>query len=91
VGVPDVSVFGGPHFRGRPAGWGDEQVSAWVSQHYHQPSDEYPPLPGGWDLSGAVEDAQLGLVVALRVANAPGLPQWRKGDEFEAARLAAPR
>jgi Zn-dependent M28 family amino/carboxypeptidase len=91
VGVPDVSISGGPHYLGRSVGWGDEQVAAWVGQHYHQPSDEYPAWPGRWDLSGAVEDAQLGLVVALRVANAPGLPQWTKGDEFERARLAAPR
>ncbi|HVO19692.1 MAG TPA: M28 family peptidase [Anaeromyxobacter sp.] len=91
VGVPDLSVSGGPHFRGRPPRWGDEQVTAWVSQHYHQPSDEYPPWPGRWDLSGAVEDAQLALVVALRVANAQGLPRWRKGDEFEAAQVSTPR
>ncbi len=90
-GVPDLSLGGGPHYRGRPAAWGEQRVGEYVTRHYHQPSDEYLPWPGRFDLSGAVEDAQLMLVVALRVANAPGLPQWRKGDEFEKARLAAPR
>jgi Zn-dependent M28 family amino/carboxypeptidase len=91
LGVPDVSLRGGPHYRGRPEGWGQERQREFETRHYHQPSDEYPPAPGRWDLSGTVEDAQLQLVVGLRIANAPELPRWRKGDEFEAARLAATR
>ncbi len=91
LGVPDVSLRGGPHFAGRPDGWGAQQIADFFGQHYHQPSDEYPPFPGRWDLSGAVEDAQLQLLVGLRIANDPKLPQWKKGDEFEAARQCAPR
>ena len=91
VGVPDVSVKGGPHYLGRPEDWGREQQKAFEQQRYHQPSDEYPPAPGRWDLSGAVEDAQLQLVVGLRVADAPELPRWKAGDEFEAARREALR
>lgn len=89
LGVPDVSLRGGPHFAGRPDGWGAQQAAEFYGKHYHQPSDEYPSA--GWDLSGAVEDAQLQLLVGLRIANDPRLPQWRKGDEFEAARRSAPR
>lgn len=89
VGVPDVSVKGGPHYLGRPDEWGREQQTAYERHHYHQPSDEYPPAPGRWDLSGAVEDAQLQLVVGLRLADAPELPRWQAGDEFEPARRAA--
>jgi Zn-dependent M28 family amino/carboxypeptidase len=91
LGVPDVSLRGGPHYGGRPDGWGAQQAAEFYGKHYHQPSDEYPPFPGRWDLSGAVEDAQLQLLIGLRIANDPRLPQWKKGDEFEQARLAAPR
>ena len=91
VGVPTVSVKGGPHYVGRPDDWGREVQTEYERKNYHQPSDEYPPAPGRWDLSGAVEDAQLQLVVGLRLANAPDLPRWTPGDEFESARLAAPR
>ncbi len=55
------------------------------------PSEEFR---ADWDLSGAVEDAQLLLLAGLRIANDPKLPGWKPGDEFEAARkaaLAAPR
>ena len=88
VGVPPVALKGGPEYAGRPPGWGNEQTLAFEQRDYHQPSDEYH---GDWDLSGAIEDAQLQLTVALRIANAPALPQWKKGDEFEAARKAAAR
>jgi Zn-dependent M28 family amino/carboxypeptidase len=86
IGVPVVAAQGGPTYVGRPQGWGREQHEEYERTHYHQPSDEYPPYPGGWDLSGAVEDAQLQLVVGLRIAGAPELPQWTPGDEFERAR-----
>ncbi|HTP50823.1 MAG TPA: M28 family peptidase [Anaeromyxobacteraceae bacterium] len=91
VGVPVVSVVGGPTYVGRPPGWGKEQVDRYVAQDYHQTTDTYPPAPASWDLGGAVEDAQLQLVVGLRVADAPTLPAWKPGDEFEQARLQAAR
>jgi Zn-dependent M28 family amino/carboxypeptidase len=39
-----------------------------------------------WDLSGAVEDAQLLFAVGYRVANAPKFPEWKPGNEFRAKR-----
>jgi Zn-dependent M28 family amino/carboxypeptidase len=86
VGVPAVAVKGGPDYAGRPTGWGDQQMLNYERTDYHQPSDEYH---GDWDLSGAVQDAQLQLVVGLRLANAPALPSWTPGDEFEKARQTA--
>ena len=88
VGVPPVAVKGGPDYAGKPKGWGEEQQIQFERKNYHQPSDEYA---GDWDLSGDVQDAQLQLVVGLRIANAPALPQWTPGDEFEAARKTAAR
>ena len=86
VGVPPVAVKGGPNYAGKPKGWGEQQQVDYERHHYHQPSDEYH---GDWDLSGAVQDAQLQLVVGLRVANAPSLPKWTPGDEFGSARKTA--
>jgi Zn-dependent M28 family amino/carboxypeptidase len=88
VGVPSIYVKGGPDYLGRPKGWGEEQMLDYQNHHYHQPSDEYH---GDWDLSGAVQDAQLQLLVGLRIANAPSMPRWLPGDEFEAARKTAAR
>jgi Zn-dependent M28 family amino/carboxypeptidase len=88
VGVPVIHARGGPNYVGRPPGWGQEQQEAFEQRDYHQVTDEYH---GDWDLSGAVQDAQLDLVVGLRVANAPEMPQWTPGDEFEKARKTAAR
>jgi Zn-dependent M28 family amino/carboxypeptidase len=88
AGVPPVAVKGGPDYEGQPKGWGDERALEYERKHYHQPSDEYH---GDWDLAGTVQDAQLQLLVGLRIGNAPQMPTWTPGDEFEAARKSAAR
>jgi hypothetical protein len=87
VGVPGVYVRGGPSYVGKPASYGVEVVEAYERTHYHQPSDELDP---SWDLSGAVEDAQLLFVTGERVANSDALPAWKPGDEFAKRRAAKP-
>lgn len=86
AGVPAAYFGSGLDFVGRPEGWGKRQREIWEETHYHQPSDE---LSDEWDLSGAVEDAQLYFYLGVLVANAPRMPEWNKGDEFEAARKRA--
>ncbi|MGQ0504456.1 MAG: M28 family peptidase, partial [Myxococcaceae bacterium] len=86
VGVPSAYFGSGMDFVDRPEQWGKEQRELWEKKHYHQTSDDVTPA---WDLSGAVEDAQLYFQLAIRVANADAMPTWKKGDEFEAARLRA--
>lgn len=83
IGVPAIYIDNGLDFIGKPKGWGKEQVNSWISQHYHQPSDEYLT---SWDLSGAVEDAQLMFLLGLKIANHEQMPQWMPGDEFEKIR-----
>jgi Zn-dependent M28 family amino/carboxypeptidase len=86
IGVPAVYLSEGTDFIGHEPGWGREQIEAFERQHYHQPSDEWND---SWNLDGAIDDVRLMLVVGLRVADAPALPSWRRGDEFEAARKKA--
>lgn len=88
VGVPSLYARGGPNYAGRPQGWGDEQALNFERHDYHQPSDEYH---GDWNLEGAVQDAQLQMITGMRIANAPQMPRWVPGDEFEAARKTAQR
>lgn len=86
MGVPAVYLGSGLDFIGQPPGWGREQREKWEAERYHQPGDEFDP---SWDLSGAVEDTRLYLLIGLRVANAPRMPAWKKGDEFEDIRKKA--
>ena len=86
IGVPALFLRTGIDFVGRPPGWGAEQAERWTQEHYHQPSDDFDPT---WDLEGMVDDARLGFAIAEAVAEAPAMPTWNPGDEFEAARRAA--
>ena len=79
IGVPSIWFESGRDFVGRPRGWGDEVVPAWIEQHYHQPSDEVTPQ---WNFEGMALDARLGFLVAAAVAEGAAMPRWREGDEF---------
>jgi Zn-dependent M28 family amino/carboxypeptidase len=84
VGVPAAYFSSGHAFRDRPEAWGREQREKWELTHYHQPTDE---LLSSWDLSGAVEDVKLIAQLIVKLADAPAMPTWTRGDEFELARL----
>jgi Peptidase family M28/PA domain len=85
-GVPAAYFDSGTEVIGKPTGWGKQRIEEWEEKDYHQPSDE---LTNDWNLSGAVEDARLDFWLGVRVANADRMPEWNKGDEFEAARKKA--
>ena len=88
IGVPAMYLDPGTDFVDRPPNWGREQIDHYFDVNYHQPNDEYDPA---WDLDGMIADALLGYWTGLAIANADEMPQWNKGDEFEAARLEAQR
>ena len=86
IGVPSLAFDAGVEFPGKPEGWGKAQMEKWEAAHYHAPSDE---VNATWKPDGAVEDARLGFVCGLAIAQADALPAWKAGDEFEAARKEA--
>jgi hypothetical protein len=86
VGVPAAYFDSGTDVIGKPAGWGKQKIEEWEEKDYHQPSDE---LNAEWDLSGAVEDTRLDFWLGAKVASADRMPEWNRGDEFEAARKKA--
>ena len=86
VGVPAAYFDSGTEVIGKPEGWGKKRIEEWEEKDYHQPSDE---LNDQWDLGGAVEDVRLDFWLGVKVANADRMPEWNRGDEFEAARRKA--
>ena len=56
---------------------------SYTATRYHQPDDEYDAR---FNLEGAVLDTRLCLECLLLVANAPDVPTWTPGDEFEKLR-----
>ncbi|MEO6809321.1 MAG: M28 family metallopeptidase [Isosphaeraceae bacterium] len=85
VGVPALNAKGGSEYIGKPADYGRQKRDEYTRRDYHKVSDEVKP---DWDLSGAVEDAELLLEVGDRVAGAATYPEWKPGAEFKARRDA---
>ena len=82
-GVPALDPDAGIEYVGKDAAYGKTKRDEYTNNDYHSPSDEVKP---DWDLSGAVEDAQLLMAVGYRVANAEKIPEWKPGNEFKAKR-----
>jgi Zn-dependent M28 family amino/carboxypeptidase len=79
VGIPAFSIEEGQDLLGKPPGTGAKLFAEWNEKRYHQPTDQYH---GDWDVSGMVEYARFGLLIAKEVANQTQIPTWRAGDEF---------
>jgi len=84
-GVPALYLKAGDEYVGKPPGYGETKVNEFIDRDYHKVSDEVKP---DWDLGGAVEDLQLVLDIAWRVAEERRRPEWKPGSEFKAAREA---
>jgi Zn-dependent M28 family amino/carboxypeptidase len=84
AGVPAFNVgsavfSGDGHFEFEHAHAQGSAKMVGYKQDYHQVTDEYR---ADWDLSGMVQQAQFTLNLGYAVANAPGMPTWKKGDAF---------
>ncbi|HVF41358.1 MAG TPA: M28 family peptidase, partial [Pyrinomonadaceae bacterium] len=82
-GVPALDPDTGTNFVGKPPEYGKQKRDEYTERDYHKPSDEVKP---DWDLSGAVEDAQLFFAVGLNVLQGDKYPEWKPGTEFKAIR-----
>lgn len=79
VGIPAISLKEGNDYKGRPKGWGEEQFRAYNTAHYHQPSDE---VRDSWDFRGMIQEAEIGLAIGRKIADAPEKPRFNPDDEF---------
>ncbi len=85
TGVPSFSVNEGIKFKGHDEAWGMAQLDDYTAHRYHQPSDEYHP---GMDYTSDAAMARFGFALGWEAASQASLVGWKKGDEFEKARLA---
>jgi Zn-dependent M28 family amino/carboxypeptidase len=83
VGVPALYTDAGTDYVGKDAAYSKQKRDEYTEKDYHKPSDEIKP---DWDLSGAVEDAQLLTLIGQRVAHGDKFPEWKTGSEFKAKR-----
>jgi len=86
VGIPAFSINEGIKFKGHDEAWGLAQDEDYTAHRYHQPNDEYHP---GMDWTSDAAMARFGFALGWEAANQQRPVGWKKGDEFEKARLAS--
>ena len=86
VGVPAFSVNEGRKFRGKTLEWGNEKYDEYTAKDYHHPSDEYRDW---FDFTANAVMSKFGFALGWKAAEEPGTIGWKKGDEFERARVAS--
>ena len=81
-GVPALMLLGGPD--GDVSAW-IPRARKWLETDYHSPSDTIKP---DWDWTGPQTLARVGMIIGLRVANAPNVPAWNSSSPFNKPRGA---
>jgi len=84
-GVPALYTDSGINYEGKDEAFSKKKRDEYTDHDYHKPSDEIKP---DWDLTGAVDDAQLLMMIGYRVAQGDKFPEWKAGSEFKAKRDA---
>jgi Zn-dependent M28 family amino/carboxypeptidase len=79
AGIPAFSIEHATEFVGKPAGFGARAAQDYVSNHYHQPSDEFRD---DWDFTALEQAAEFGYILGRDIANQDKLADWRPGDAF---------
>lgn len=82
VGVPAISLRHGDAFIKPLTGEAETFFKNYTATYYHQASDEYKDW---WDVSAMIQEAELGLAIGMKLANAPTVPRYKDSDEFAAA------
>ena len=85
-GVPVLYAESGVQHIERGTAYGESVAADYISNRYHQPSDEYDEA---WDLSSVAADLELYLDVVRTLANGSAWPEWREGSEFRRIREAS--
>jgi Zn-dependent M28 family amino/carboxypeptidase len=84
-GVPALYTKSGVDYIGKDATFSQQKRDEYTAKDYHKVSDEIKP---DWDLAGAVDDAQLLMIIGYRISQADTFPTWKSGSEFKAKRDA---
>jgi Zn-dependent M28 family amino/carboxypeptidase len=86
VGIPAFSVDAGTLYEGHDHAWGVAQEKEFNDNHYHNFSDNFDPK---WDFRGDANLVRFGMDLGWQVIHLKKTVEWKKGDEFEAAREAS--
>ena len=84
-GVPALYTKSGVDYIGKDPAFSKQKRDEYTAKDYHKVSDQIKP---DWDLAGAVDDAQLLMIIGHRISQTDTFPTWKSGSEFKAKRDA---
>lgn len=84
-GVPALYTDSGIDYIGKDVAFSKQKRDEYTAKDYHKVSDQVKP---DWDLAGAVDDAQLLMIIGHRISQTDTFPTWKSGSEFKAKRDA---
>jgi Zn-dependent M28 family amino/carboxypeptidase len=84
-GVPALYTDSGIDYIGKDAAFSKQKRDEYTARDYHKVSDQIKP---DWDLAGAVDDAQLLMIIGHHISQTDTFPTWKSGSEFKAKRDA---
>ena len=84
-GVPALYTDSGIDYIGKDAAFSKQKRDEYTAKDYHKVSYQIKP---DWDLAGAVDDAQLLMIIGHRISQTDIFPTWKSGSEFKAKRDA---
>ena len=79
AGVPVVSIAAGDDVIDQRPGYAAQRDLEYHTRDYHRPSDE---VRGDWNWGSIVQDAQLGVLLGLELANRTERPVWRTRSDL---------
>ncbi|HEV2905487.1 MAG TPA: M28 family metallopeptidase [Pyrinomonadaceae bacterium] len=84
-GVPALYTDSGIDYIGKDTAFSKQKRDEYTAKDYHKVSDQIKP---DCDLAGAVDDAQLLMIIGHRISQTDTFPTWKSGSEFKAKRDA---
>jgi Zn-dependent M28 family amino/carboxypeptidase len=82
-GVPALAFRAGRDLIEGGTAAGNRIVSAYNTNCYHQPCDQFDPR---WTFAGTVQEATVAYSLGRELANSESWPRWNPGNEFNALR-----
>jgi len=83
-GIPAFSIDTGAKYEGHDLAWGVAQEKEYNDNRYHHVTDNYT---ADMDFRGNAKFARFAMELGWLAVSAPKTVEWKKGEEFEAARL----
>lgn len=84
VGVPSINISFGEDNIEHGKEWSQENITKWVMENYHKPSDNYEPEK--WKFDGMIEDLNVYFELGYHLSNTDKFPNWHKGVPYRLKR-----